>query len=597
VVQHLSAIESYVAMFNRMSLTFSALLLGVLLHNRCLGREVADSIWLNSNIVSIDAAASAEFTRPSAMAVKAGKILAIGSDGGILRAYRGKGTEVEDMAGGFILPGFNDSHVHLAKGGFARLQVNLTGATSLEEMLHRIQLAARTATGGSWVVGFGWDHTLWSSKQLPKREDLDGITSGHPAYFERIDGHIAVVNTEALRLSGLLAKTPDPQGGKIDRDAAGSPTGILRESATQQIVTEIPAPNSAERRRALELSMADAISHGVTSVQDYSEWEDFLIMEEMERDGSLPMRVTEWLSFDEPVESLMRKQSLHRASDPMLHTGMLKGFIDGSLGSRTAALIDPYSDDPGNCGIARYDEAKLNEMTVERAKAGFQIGFHAIGDRAVNMALNAFDAAERAIPGRTPAEFRFRIEHDQVVSPQAFHRHSALGVIASMQPSHLLTDMRWAEERLGNHRARSSYAWNSMLSHNVILAFGTDYPVEPMTPFPGLYAAVTRRSEPIGVLENVSSYFPQERLTIRQAIYAYTEGAAYAEKAERSKGRLVTGYLADFVVIDRDLIRAQPGEILRARVLRTVVNGHTVYDSNRGLTAEISPRHSLQSRN
>ncbi len=261
----------------------------------------------------------------------------------------------------------------------------------------------------------------------------------------------------------------------------------------------------------------------------------------------------------------------------MLHTAMLKGFMDGSLGSRTAALLAPYSDDPGNSGLPRYEQGKLNRMTTERALAGFQIGFHAIGDRAVQMALDAFAEAERSAKENSKTrDFRFRIEHEQIVTPGQFAQFKQLGVIASMQPSHLLTDMNWAMDRIGPERAKTSYAWKEFLDDGIPLAFGTDYPVEPINPFRGLYAAVTRQNE-VGT----KSYFPEQKLTIEQAIAAYITGSAYAQFAEKDKGTLAPGMLADFVVLDRDLTKVAPPEILKTRVLRTVVGGKTVYEADK----------------
>jgi predicted amidohydrolase YtcJ len=325
-----------------------------------------------------------------------------------------------------------------------------------------------------------------------------------------------------------------------------------------------------ERRRALERAIQDAVSYGITSVQDYSSWNDFLVFESMEADNKLPLRITEWLTFLDPLPLLKSQRAHHAADDPRLRTGMLKGFMDGSLGSRTAALNAPYSDDPGNSGVPQFDQATLNQMTVERAKAGFQIGFHAIGDRAVSMALNAFVAAEAADPNSMG--LRFRIEHAQVVAPSDFTRFKWLGVIASMQPNHLLTDMNWAEQRIGPQRAKSSYTWKSFVDQGTVLAFGTDYPVEPVTPFRGLYAAVTRQSE-----DGSRMYNPEQAITIGQALYAYTQASAYAEFMENKKGRLVPGQFADLVVLDRDLLKVAPAELLKTQVLRTVVGGKTVY--------------------
>jgi predicted amidohydrolase YtcJ len=532
-----------------------------------------DAIFLHGDIYT-----GVRAERAQAIAVLADLIMAIGSDAEIEK-LKGKRTRIIDLSGHFVMPGFNDAHVHLANAGFEKLDVNLVGARSLAEMQERIAARAKTTAPGEWITGRGWDHTLWPGGKLPTRQDLDEFTGGHPAIFTRVDGHIAVANSAALKFAGISRSTPDPAGGKIDRDREGEPTGVLRETAKDGLLAKVPRPSLAQRRRALEFALADAAHWGITSAQDNSTWEDFLVLEELEREGKLTLRITEWLPFDAPLSLLETHRSHHPQSDPMLHTSMLKGFMDGSLGSRTAALLAPYADDPGNTGLPRYAQGKLNQMAVERVRAGFQLGFHAIGDRAVEMALDAFAAAESDARqrGETPARgLRFRVEHAQVTTPQQVKRFHELGVIASVQPNHLLTDMRWAEAHLGKERAAYSYAWKDFVEAGVPVAFGTDYPVEPITPFRGLYAAVTRRSE-----DGKQEYFPGQKLTIARAVAAYTTGAAYAEFGERDKGRLEPGMVADFVVLDRDITRIEPAAILRTQVLRTVVAGKTVYESSR----------------
>jgi predicted amidohydrolase YtcJ len=541
------------------------------------GSEVAERLFVHGDILTGEQLAAAQPRRVAALAVGGGRILLVGSDAEVAR-LKGPQTEIVDLKGAFVAPGFNDAHLHLADAGALARQCDVRGSASLEEMLARVQAAAGRAASGSWIRGGGWDHTLWKSARLPSREDLDRVSAGHPVFLERVDGHIAVVNSAALAAFGVGRGTADPAGGRIDRDANGEPTGILRETAKGLYQARIPPPTPRERRAALELATADAVRHGVTSAQDYSTWADFLVLEQMEREGALALRVSEWLAFGEPPEVLIRERDSHPHDDPMLRTGMLKGFMDGSLGSRTAALEEPYSDDPHNRGIPRYEQQQLDAMTVERARLGFQIGFHAIGDRAVSMALHAFAAAEAALPAAERTRLRFRIEHDQVIAPQDLERQAALHAIASMQPSHLLTDMRWAEQRLGPERARYSYAWRSMLDHGIPLAFGTDYPVESVSPLRGLYAAVTRLPEPASGAVMVA-YFPAERLSMPEALYAYTQGSAYAEGMEAEKGQLIAGQLADFVVLDRDLLAASPAQVLSARVLRTVVAGRTVYEA------------------
>ncbi len=523
--------------------------------------------------------AAAAPKRATAFAVKDGKFLAVGTDEEIEK-YKGKKTEVIDLHGKFVCPGFNDAHVHLGEGGREMLNVNLVGVQSLDEMKQKIAAWAKSAAPGEWIRGDGWDHTKWASQKLPTRQDLDAVTAGHPAFFDRVDGHIAVVNSAALAAAKIAKDTQPPFGGAIDHDAQGEPTGILREGAKTLVTKVVPPPTPSQRRRGIELVLADAAKSGLTSAQDYSDWEDFLVYEELEGEGKLTLRIAEWLPFREPLDVLELHRAHHPAADPMLHTTMLKGFMDGSLGSRTAALQRPYSDDPNNKGLPQFDQDTLNKMAVERAAAGFQMGFHAIGDEGVEMALNAFAAAEDYVRGHDISsghrlgDLRYRIEHSQVLASDQFQRYKQLGVIASMQPNHLLTDMNWAMDRLGEERARYSYAWRDFLDAGVPLAFGTDFPVEPLAPFRGLYAAVTRQNE-----DGTREYFPSERLTIDEAISAYTEGSAYAEFAETAKGRIAPGMYADFVVLDRDITDIRPHDILGTQVLRTVVGGKTVYEA------------------
>jgi predicted amidohydrolase YtcJ len=540
--------------------------------------QSADTVYVHGSIltgVGLDTAAP---QRVEALAIANGEVIAAGASTDILAKY--KGAQVIDLGGAFAMPGFNDAHVHLGEAGRIKLSVDLTGTRSLAEMQARVRSAAMAAPAGTWLLGGGWDHTLWATKVLPTRADLDAVTGAHPAIFSRIDGHIAIANSAALAAAGITGATLSPSGGKIDHDAQGEPTGILREDSAMELVwAHVPPPTTVQRRRGLELALADAAAHGLTSAQDNSDWEDFLVLEQMEREGHLPIRVTEWLAFSDPIETLEAHQAAHNKDDRMLHTGMLKGFMDGSLGSRTAAMLAPYADDPDNSGIPRYQQAGLDRMAAERAAAGFQMGFHAIGDRAVTMALDAFAVAESATTqangtGR-PAHLRdprYRIEHSQVLAPGDFARYKQLGVIASMQPNHLLTDMAWAPARLGPEREKYAYAWKSFLDAGVPLAFGTDYPVEPITPFRGVYCAVTRMNE-----AGTQTFHPEQKLTLSQALDAYTQGSAYAEFAEPWKGKLAPGYAADFVVLDRDPFAVTPTAILATNVVKTVVAGKIVY--------------------
>jgi hypothetical protein len=530
---------------------------------------VPDIVLFNGVIYTGEGFADDKPETVQAMAIGGGKVLAVGTTEEITR-LAGPKTRLKDLGSAststYVFPGFNDAHTHLGSAGQTKINVDLTGVQSLDAMLAKVRTFANAAPDGHWLTGGNWDHTLWQQKVLPTRQDLDKVTAGHPAFLDRIDGHISIANTAALKAAGITGKTAPPQGGAIDLGANGEPTGILRESAQGLVSKVIPPPTHEDRMKGDLLAINDALAHGVTSVQDFSEWPNFLVYEELEKEGKLHLRISEWLPFIDSLDELKKMRAHHDAHDPMLHTGMLKGFMDGSLGSRTAAMKAPFADDPGNTGLPQYKQAQLNQMTVERAQAGFQIGFHAIGDKATAMALEAY-----AQPGVSRTA-RNRIEHAQVVDPADISRFAELGVIASMQPNHLLTDMNWAEDRLGAKRAAYSYAWKAFHDAGVPLAFGTDYPVEPVTPFRGLYCAVTRMSE-----DGKKSYFIEHKLTRGQALYAYTQGSAYAEFAEKHKGKLVPGYDADFILVDRDLYKVDAPAILATSVIETYVAGRRAF--------------------
>ena len=542
----------------------------------------ADLIFVHGNVYTgvVEASSFKSIKRAQAIAVRGDRIEAVGENTEILK-LKGPQTEVIDLGGKFIMPGFNDAHVHLSEGGSQRLNVNLIGVKSLDEFRERIRAKVEAAAPGDWILGGGWDENLWPVKTVPTRWDVDEVSGDHPIFLDRVDGHIAVANTRALQLASITIASRDPKGGKIDRDSNGQPNGILRETARAAVVNAIPEPTHDKRRQAMEAALADAAQWGLTSLQDNSKsWEDFKILEEIEKDGQLTARISEWLPFNDPLDRLDAKRKEHPASDPMLHTGMLKAFMDGSLGSHTAALLEPYADDPKNVGLPQYDPAKLKDMAKERVLDGFQLGFHAIGDKGAQLALDAFADAEKAAKEKKVKaanggdDYRLRIEHAQVVTPLEIVKFRDLKVIASMQPCHVLTDMKWAQARLGEKRAAHSYAWNEFLKRGVTLAFGTDYPVEPLTPFRGLYAAVTRKSE-----DGKQEYFPEQKITMDQAIAAYTTGSAFAEFEEKQKGLMVPGMFADFTVLDRDITAVSPQKLLETKVLRTVVGGKTVYEA------------------
>lgn len=547
----------------------------------------ANVIYVHANIYTGTSGSSSfhEVQRAHAMALRGDRVLAVGDEADILK-LKAPATHIVDLNGQFVMPGFNDAHIHLAEVGSKKLTVDLSGARSLEEFRERIRQRVQSAGPMEWILGAGWDETLWQGKELPTRWDIDEVTIDHPVYLDRTDGHVAVANTLALKLARVTIATKDPGGGEIGRDISGQPNGILRETARDFITAVIPAPTPDKRRQALEAALQDIASAGITSVQDNSDaengdayWEDFRILEQLEREGKLTARVSEWLPFNAPLETLKERRAAHPQSDFMLRTGMLKAFLDGSLGSHTAAMLQPYADDPQNSGLPRYEQSKLNQLASERLKSGFQLGFHAIGDRAVEMALDAFGEAEKAARAADAkaqdgsTDYRLRVEHVQVSNPAQVARFRDLKVIASMQPSHLLTDMHWVNARLGSVRGAHAYGWAEFANHGVTLAFGSDDPFGPLSPLLGLYAATTRKSE-----DGKMEFHPEQKLTIEQAIAAYTTGAAFAEFAEKQKGTLAPGMLADFIVLDRDLTAIAPEKILSTRVLRTVVGGKTVFE-------------------
>jgi predicted amidohydrolase YtcJ len=524
----------------------------------------------------------------SAVAIRGEFIAAIASAGAEgdaqIKSWLGPKTRVIDLHGKFAMPGFNDAHAHLAAGAYVKLEVDLRGTKSVEEFQQRIRARLKDFGPGEWIIAPGWDHTLWPVKKFPSRQDLDAISTEHPIFCQRVDGHVAVVNSQALKIASITRETPDPPGGHIEHDpATGEPTGMLEEDAAMNFVYDrVPPFSEAQRLRAFALVMEEASQNGVTSIQDNSMmsaddgdnygWQNFLVLQQLKRDGKQKIRITEWLQFTLPVSRLEEMRRAGGATDPWLKTGALKALVDGSLGSRTAALLAPYSDDPNTSGILRLDPAALMQMAVERDRAGFQIALHAIGDRGNKIALDAFAAAAKANGSR---DRRDRVEHSQVVAPADFARFASLGVVASMQPLHVLTDERWAADRLGPERVKGAYAWRTMEQDGVHLAFGTDYPVEPINPLRGIYACVTRELPDGGP---PGGWQPQEKLPMDDCLRAYTAGSAYAEFEEKRKGTIAPGMLADIVVFPVDITRVPPRELLSTHVAMTIAGGRIVFE-------------------
>ena len=510
-----------------------------------------------------------------AMAIRDGKVFCVGTISQIMLDCGGaKSHDIVQLNGLFVMPGFNDAHVHIGGAARNKLNIELNGATSIADIQKLVKASVDRHHPGEWILGSGWDQTRWADAKLPSRLDLDQVAPNNPVYLDHISGHIAAVNSLALKHGEITAETPNPPGGEIERFADGEPTGILKENAKEIVEQRIPDPPDAERKKGIELVFAELARNGVTSAQDFSAWEDYRAFIDFKQDKKLTVRITEWLPFTASTDELQNMRAEGGTTDPWLRTGALKGFLDGALGTRTAALLAPYSDDPSTSGIVTIEPERLKAMAIERDRLSFQLAFHAIGDKANRTALDAFESILRVNP---PRDRRDRIEHAQVVSPEDLPRFAALKVIASMQPSHETNDMRWAEQRLGPDRSKGAYAWNSLQKAGTRLAFGTDYDVEPIDPRRGLYACVTRAGldgAPPG------GWIPAEKLPLADCIRAYTSGSAYAEFMDGKKGELKVGEFADFIVLSHDITKVSPADILKTEILRTVVGGKTVYQKN-----------------
>jgi predicted amidohydrolase YtcJ len=512
-----------------------------------------------------------------ALAVRDEKILCIGTLAHILLDCGGAQADAEiiQLNERFVMPGFNDAHTHLGGAGRDKLNLSLKGTNSIAELQRLVKEAVTKKKPGEWVVGSGWDQTRWTDKKFPNRLQLDEVAPNNPVFLVHVTGHVAVANSEALKHAEITPETKNPMGGEIERFEDGEATGLLKEGAAMQLVEQrIPDPSDEDRRRGIELVLEELVRNGVTSAQDNSEWEDFLVYKQLKEEKKLMVRITEWLPFMLSTDELQNRRAQGGTTDPWLKTGTLKLVTDGELGSRTAALLAPYSDDPATSGLMTMDAEKLKLMAIERDRLGFQLAFHAIGDKANQICLDVFESLQRMNPAR---DRRDRIEHAQVVAPEDISRFGKLNVIASMQPSHETNDMRWAEQRIGPERSKGAYAWNSLEKAGARLAFGTDYDVEPINPFHGIYACVTRELPEGGP---VGGWEPQEKLPLDACLRAYTYGSAYAQFEEGKKGELKVGEYADFLVLSTDLSKATPKEILKTEVLRTVVGGRVVYQKN-----------------
>lgn len=534
---------------------------------------IADLVLINGHIYTADSDAGIV----AAVAIRNGRIIKVGSNEHVLD-LKGEETRVVDLDGRFAMPGFNDAHGHLANAAIQAMHLDLSGVGSLEDLKSMVAMQADKRDPGSWIYGRGWDESLWTDSQVPTRDDLDEVASGYAVFLERADGHSAVVNSLALELAGIGPDTPDPDGGIIVRDGSGRATGWLKEKAANRAESLVPEPTREQWRESLAIVMRHALENGVTSIQDDSlrigsRGETAIeVLESIYAQEGLPLRITTWLPFEDSLVALEAWRNRLRTSDPWLKAGLLKTNIDGSGGSLSAAMLQPYSTDPGNRGLLLISPGRLNQMVIERDAAGFQIGIHAIGDRANRLILDAYEAAIIA-NGRRDA--RHRVEHAQFLHDDDVGRFEPLGVIASMQACHLLTDMRWAPDILGVEREHEGYRWNSLLSSGARIAFGTDFPVEPIDPMRGLYAAVAREAEGGGP---PGGWIPSERISIEQALQAYTADSAFAEFEEHRKGRLIPGQFADIIVLSNDITSIEASQILATEVLTTIVDGVIRYE-------------------
>ena len=530
-----------------------------------------DLIIVNAAIHTMDQA------RPTAgaVAVLGNRIVAVGSTAD-LRPLAGSGTRVIDAGGKLVLPGFNDAHVHFLSGGFSLANVDLRDAQSPQEMARRLGDYARKLPKGRWILGGDWDHERWPDAPLPTKEMIDAATPDNPVWVNRLDGHMALANSLALKLAGITKETKDPPGGLIVRDPkTGQPTGVLKDAAEDLVDRAIPAKTFEEKHMAASAATEHAAQVGVTSLTDMSAGEDVGLYQYMLDHGELKTRIYATRSIVS-WEALAKTGVRAAFGSDMLRIGGLKGFADGSLGSSTALFFQPYSDTPNTRGLL-FDQMLPEGVMLKRVegadKLGLQVMIHAIGDEA-NMRI--LDIYQQAADKNGPRDRRFRIEHAQHLRPAEIARFGRQKVIASMQPYHAADDGRWCDKRIGPERAKDTYAFRSLLEAGALLAFGSDWTVAPLNPLEGLKAAVTRQTLDG---KHPNGWNPEQKLTLDEAIRAFTVGSAYAEFAENAKGTIAPGKLADLVMLDRDLYQVPPAEMDKARVLLTIVDGRPVWEA------------------
>ena len=536
----------------------------------------ADLVLVNGKIYTVDNA------RPvaSALATRGGRVLFVGSDAEARMLTTGP-TRVIDLNGATVVPGFVDAHAHLLGLGNNLRRANLAGSASYDEVIERVKAFAKNVKPGEWILGRGWDQTRWSNKEFPGHAALSSAFPNNPVVLKRVDGHALLANAKAMELARVSASTVDPEGGRILRLASGAPAGVFVDNAQSLIERAIPVSTRADTRTAILAAIAECNRMGLTGIHDAGESAATIaIFEELARAGNYNLR--NYVMLSDPGEpgspAALRNPYLRRGPQTALYDGHLwirsiKLYADGALGSRGAALLAPYADEPANSGLLVSRPEHLRAWALTALRSGFQVNVHAIGDRGNRIVLDAFQSALRAAP---KADHRFRIEHAQVLSPEDIPRFAKLGVIPSMQPTHQTSDMRWAETRVGAQRIRGAYAWRSLLNTGVIIPSGTDFPVEDVNPLLTFHAAVTRQ-DPNGW--PAGGWYPEQKMTREEALQSMTIWPAFAGFQERVLGSLTPGKYADFVVLDRDIMQIPDSAILSTRILSTWIGGTRVYEA------------------
>jgi len=529
-------------------------------------QQAADLALINGKVFTLDA----ENPNAQAVAVKDGKILAVGLINEI-RKFINPSTKILDVKGKLVIPGLIDAHVHFSNGGRSLASLTFRGVASVEKIQEIVAAKIRELAPGEWIKGGEYDQTLFPGQKWPTKEDLDKVAPDNPVVIRRVDGHSVWANSEALRESGITKDTPDPFGGEIVKDPqTGEPTGILKESAVRLLKVEnLDASSTFEED--IERGLRYAAKLGLTGIHTSASFQELAVYKQLRDEGKLTLRVYAWLPFDE-LDKCIELGLKPGQGDDMVKVGFLKSTIDGTLGSGTALMFAPFSDEPQKIGLPQHPEDEFAAMIEKAHKNGYQTGTHAIGDKAVNWVLNAIEKAEKKYGKK---DLRHRIEHAQIIIPDDVKRFNALGVIASMQPSHCTTDMRFCEARIGPVRSQNAYIWRTLLDAETRIAFGSDWPVEPLDPMRGLYSSVTRKKIESGYPRG--GWFPEQRLTMAEAIRLFTLGSAYASFEENIKGSLEPGKLADMIVLSRDIFRVDPSEILTTEVLTTILGGKIVH--------------------